>query len=147
MTAPLDLPALEQLVGRVVVGVRRVLYVLRGLNTSTAGPIELTFAGGSAVVLDAGSDGEALAVSTRRWIDPFAPPLSPENQRYVETSGKWTAFDVSDQEPYAALVGATVDSVEPILTSRGKLIGASIRAGATVLRAKVEADELSVDVN
>lgn len=147
MSGPVDPTPLEPLVGRVVVGVRRVLYVLRGRNTSAAGPIELTFADGSAVVLDAGSDGEALAVSTERWIDPFVPPLSAENQRYVEASGKWTAFDVSDQEPWAALVGATVDSVEPILTSRDKLIGASIRVGAAVLRAKVEADELSVDVN
>jgi hypothetical protein len=130
----------------VIVSVRRVLYCLRGDIVSGAGPIELVFSDGSVVVLDAGSDGEELAQSTSCWVDAFAPPLSAENQRFVDESGKWTAFDVSGQAPYSRLVGAAVEGVEVHVTPSGKVVGTTIRAGNVVVRAEVEADDLIVDV-
>ena len=36
------------------------------------------------------------------------------NREYVAQSGKWTAFDVSDESPYDALIGARVDAIEPM---------------------------------
>jgi hypothetical protein len=127
-------------------GVRRIWYVLGGEILSTAGPLELRFADESAVVLNAGPDGEALAMDTSRWVDPFAPPLSPENEQFVASSGKWTSFDVSDEEPYARVVGGTVDRVDPQMTPEGKLVGIGILAGPTIIRAVVGADELNVEV-
>jgi hypothetical protein len=146
MTPTSSTSSLQQFVGKLITGVRRVWYVLRDDVNDSAGPIEIAFADGSAVVLDAGPDGEALAISTARWVDPFEPPLSPENEQYVEASGRWTAFDVSGQAPYSALVGVALDGVEPHVNPGGKLIGATMRAGTTVVRAEVEGDEISVDV-
>lgn len=138
--------SLRLLAGKKIAAVRRVWYVLRTDVRDSVGAIEFAFADGSAVVLDAGPDGEALAVSAGRWVDHFAPPLSPENERYVEASGKWTAFDVSDQAPYSDLVGVIVEYVEPHLNPEGKLIGATIHAGTSVVRAEVAGDEIAVDV-
>ena len=146
MKFPSTESSLFQLVGKSITGVRRIHYVLRGEVNDSAGPIEIAFVDGSAVVLDAGPDGEALAVAPSLWVDPFAPPLSPENERYVGSSGKWTAFDVSSKSPYTALIGAEVDAVEPHLSPEGRLVGATIRAGETVVRAEVEGDEISIDV-
>jgi len=139
-------PSLPHLHGKVIVGVRRVWYCLRDDVTSTVGPIELSFTDGSVVRLDVGPDGEALAIATSAWVDPFAPPLSTENELFVETSGKWSAFDVSGQAPYSKLVGAAIAEVKPHYTPNGKPVGATIHAGSAVVRANVDADELVVDV-
>jgi hypothetical protein len=138
---------LTEIAGRVIVGVRRVCYVLRGDVTSTAGPLELSFADGSTLVLDAGPDGEALAVSTKPWVDPFASPLSSDNERYVGISGKWASFDVSREARYSGLLKMPVDGVEPHLTADGKVVGATIQAGSVVVRVEVGADELHVDLD
>ncbi len=146
MTRTSSESSLRQLLGKPITGVRRIWYVLGDDVKDSTGPIEFAFVDGSAVVLDAGPDGEALVISMARWADPFDPPVSPENERFIETSGKWTAFDVSTQAAYAALIGAEVDAVEPQLNPDGKLIGATVRAGITVLRAEVDGDEISIDV-
>ncbi len=51
--------------------------------TGDGGPLELTFADGTVVVLDAGGDGESLVVLTGPWKDPFKEPVSEENRVYV----------------------------------------------------------------
>ena len=146
MTSPSPASSLQQLVGKPITGVRRIWYVHKGAVNESSGPLEISFADGLAVVLDAGPDGEALSVSTDRWVDPFGSHLSPENERYVEVSGKWTAFDVAERPPYSGLVGAVLENVEPHVNPEGKLIGATLRAGRTVVRAEVAGDEIAVDV-
>jgi hypothetical protein len=96
--------------------------------------------------LDAGPDGESLAIRRSRWKDPFAEPLSLENRAFVERSGKWTAFDVSNDPLYRELVGQAVSSVEPLLTQTGKVKGATLFTSGGALRSEVEADDLKVDV-
>jgi hypothetical protein len=138
--------ALTDTVGKVIVGIRRIRYVVSGNIVSTSGPIELVFRDGSAVTLDAGPDGEALAVSDSRWKDPFEEPLSRENRSFVEQSGKWTAFDVSTEPPYREIIGQTVERVKPLLTPAGKVKGATLFTSAGGLRSEVEADDLKVEV-
>jgi hypothetical protein len=133
--------------GRVLSAVRRIWYVLDGDITSNARPIELTFRDGSTVGLDAGSDGEKLAVRNTPWQDPFREPLTRKNHDYVEKSGKWTAFDVSSKFPYDRLIGLPVVAVEPLVTPSGKIYGATMRTVAGAIRAEVAADELWVDVD
>lgn len=132
--------------GKVISIIRRIWYVLHGEVSSASGPIELSFSDGSAILLDAGPDGETLSVSEQPWRDPFEGQLSQENEMYIRQSGKWTAFDVSGEAPYARLIGRAVEGVEPHLSPDGKPIGVTLRAGNGVLRAEVEADELHVDV-
>jgi hypothetical protein len=137
---------LSSLQGRVVKQIRKVRYTLRGKVTSDAGPIEITFTDDSIVLLDAGPDGEALAVKLTAWVDYFAEPLSIENRRFVEQSGKWAAFDVSDQEPYSRFIKERVGQVIPIRTVENKIKGVTLATAQCSFRVEIEADEVSVDI-
>jgi hypothetical protein len=138
---------LAETIGKVIAGIRRIRYVVGGQVISPRGAIELTFNEGSTVTLDAGPDGEAMAVRDSRWTDPFEEPLSRANRAFVEQSGKWTAFDVSTEPPYRELIGQTVDRVEPLLSPSGKVRGATIFTPAGTVHIEVEADDLSVRVS
>jgi hypothetical protein len=111
---------LSSLQGSVIQRIQRIRYVFKGNVTSDEGPIEISFADGSIVWLDAGPDGEALRIMTAAWIDYFAEPLSIENRKFVEQSGKWTAFDVSAENPYSRFIGERIVQVIPIRTARGR---------------------------
>jgi hypothetical protein len=143
VTDELTLARLAALRDRTVNRIRRIRYLAGGQVTTENGPIELTLADGHAVWLDAGPDGEALAVEAGAWPDPFAPPLSPENEEFVARSGKWTAFDVSGDPPYERLVGSRVTAVAPVRTD-GKVTGSRIVTTAGSLYIEVAGDELTV---
>jgi hypothetical protein len=135
--------SLTDVIGSYITRVRRVHYVYRGVPDTDFGPLELTFDGGRVVLLDNAADGETLRVWTEPWEDPFAGPLSEENRAFVETSGKWTAFDISAVGAFAAFIGDVLASVEPVLAGTGKVTGMILRtSGGGVIRVDVEADEL-----
>ena len=90
--------------------------MVRDRVTSDSGPIEITFADGSVALLDAGADGEALRVKPAAWTDYFAEPLTSENREFIERCGKWTSFDVTNQEPYSRLINELVLEVMPVRT-------------------------------
>lgn len=137
---------LSNLRDRIISKVQRILYVLRGTVAAEKGAIEITFRDGYTVFLDAASDGETLAVKPFAWIDRFTEPLSLENRKFVEQSGKWTAFDVSGQPPYSHLIAEPVREVTPIRTPDNKVKGATIRSANGTINVEVEADEVFVDV-
>ena len=140
-----DVPfTLARTVGETIVGIRRMHYVFQGVTDESGGPLEVTLDGGGVFWLDAGPDGEVLKVKWERWEDPFLEPMTPVNREFVATSGKWTAFDVSDVAPYSAFVGATVHGAMPVSLPNGKVVGVIFETSAGVLRADVEADELYV---
>jgi hypothetical protein len=138
--------ALYDLTGKVVVGIRRMLYVHKGSIKGSAGPLELTFSDGTSTVFDAGADGESLTVVGGVWIDPFEGPLTEENRTFVETSGRWTPFNMEARVPYSRMIGSRVDQVEAVETPSGKVVGARLRMGDLVLLVTVDSDELLVDV-
>jgi hypothetical protein len=140
------LTVLFELPGHFICKVQRILYVLKGEVAAENGPIEITFTGGPTVLLDAAPDGEALAVRPSAWTDPFADPLSVENREFVERSGKWTAFDVSEQVPYSHLIAEQVSEVIPVRTLDNKIKGATIKTAHCAIHVEIEADEVSVDV-
>lgn len=131
--------------GRNVTTVRRVRYELAGTLRSDNGPLEITF-DDSAIVLQPASDGELLAIESQAWTDPFAAPLSTENEEYVRTHGKWTAFDISKESPYDRLIGTQVELILPISNPGGAIVGLEVTFELAVLRVEVEADELLVDL-
>jgi hypothetical protein len=137
---------LSSLEGRVACRIRRIRYVVRGEVMPDTGPIEFSFTDGSIVLLDAGPDGEALAVRAAAWIDHFAEPLSIENRQFVEQSGKWTAFDVSAQKPYSRLIGEQIGQVIPIRTLENKIKGVALTTRESTVRVEIEADEVTVDI-
>lgn len=57
------------------------------------------------------NQGERLAVDEHAWVDPFESDLDEANREFVARSGKWTAFDVSDEAPYDAFIGVRVDAI------------------------------------
>lgn len=131
--------------GAVIQSMRRVWFVFLGHIAKEMGPVEVNFHNGSTILLDAAADGEALLVATQPWSNPFQPPLSDENARFVEKCGKWSAFDVSSCPFYQRLIGAVVDDFEWQLTPSGRIKGVTLRAGEASLRVEVEADEVYVD--
>lgn len=98
------------------------------------------------MVLDACGDGESLSVTAGTWSDPFEEPLSEENRAYVEKSGKWTVFEVSDNDPLRRVIGGRVVRVDEIKNPWQKVVGAQIRVGDTTVKVIVDSDELVVDV-
>lgn len=134
--------SLTDVIGSRITRVRRVHYVYRGVPDTDFGPLELTF-GDRVVLLDNASDGEELRIRTEPWEDPFVEPLSEEDRAFVETSGKWTVFDVSTAGAFASFTGDVLTSVEPVLAGTGKVTGMILRtSGGGVVRVDVEADEL-----
>ena len=141
------LAALHDLADRRLRRLRRIHYQFRGDVDTTTGPIELTFDDGSVLLLDAGPDGESLGVGHEAWLDPFRPPLSAENRDYVDRFGKWTAFDVTDESPYATLIGQRVVAVDVRPSRRPDVaIGVVLRLQTAAIVVKVEGDELSVSL-
>lgn len=125
--------------------VRRVHYVYAGHADTDFGPVELTV-GERTFVFDAGADGEALRISEGPWVDPFAEPLSEENRRFVEESGKWAAFDMSPTPTWAAFVGKPLCEATALADTTGKVVGIILRIGdGGLVRLGVMADELFVD--
>lgn len=139
-------PELAGLTGQRVARLRRIFYVFRGAVDSLYAPLEITFLDGVIVWFDSGGDGESLKVRFEEWEDIFLEPLSEENREYVARFGKQTAFDVSDQPPYADLIGQLIVDVRPQSTSPGKLTGVTFVTESHVLHAFVGPDELIVEV-
>lgn len=141
-----ELISLFGLNGRTICRIRRIRYVLRGEVISSDGPMEFSFTDDFIVLLDAGPDGEALAVKAAAWTDHFAEPLSNDNREFVEQSGKWTAFDVSAQEPYLRLVGEPIQQVVPVRTPENKISGVALTTPAATLRVETQGDQVTVDI-
>lgn len=102
--------------------------------------LEIHFEDASVVYFKGASDGERLAIYPEPWEDPFAEPLSPENREFVRESGKWTKFDVSDQDSYAGFIGKKVIMVESIHNDVGNLAGVALFAPDGVIQFFIDGD-------
>lgn len=138
--------ALTAAVDATIVAVRRMFYVLGTDVDRTEGPIEFTFHDGSTLLLDAGHDGEELRIRAARWRDPFEPLVDPVNIEYVAASGKYTAFDVTGEQPYAGLAGARVEAVSVVALADGRPRAATLYLDEGVVKVETLADELLVTV-
>lgn len=142
-----DLTILETCVGRRLTGMRRVRYIHHGSVYSDRGILELSFEAAEPVLVDAGADGETLAVRRGPWVDPFAEPLSEVNREFVERSGKWTAFVIGRGDKLGRIIGRTLDHVEPQSNWTGQICGARLFFGPLMLVAMVGVDELIVSLD
>ncbi|UGT56128.1 hypothetical protein [Nocardia asteroides] len=136
--------ALNAAVDGTIVAVRRMFYVLGDDVDRSEGPIEFTFHDGSTLLLDAGVDGAELRIGAAPWRDPFEPLVDPVNIEYVANSGKYTAFDVTDEPPYDALTGRRVDAVSVLPLPDGRPRAATLYLGEGMVKAESIADELIV---
>ncbi|MDO3649477.1 hypothetical protein [Nocardia mangyaensis] len=136
--------ALNAAVDATIVAVRRMFYVLGDDIDRTEGPIEFTFHTGATLLLDAGVDGTELRIGAAPWRDPFEPLVDPVNIEYVAISGKYTAFDVTDEPPYDRLLGRRVDAVSVVPLPDGRPRAATLYLGEALVKAESIADELIV---
>lgn len=158
---------LERLVGKTIRSVRRVFYTFGEIVQRNEGPLQLEFGDGSVILFQSGSNGQDLVVELEQWRDPFAGKLTPENRTYIEQYGKWSLFDVSDEDPYAGLCGNRVLHVQAIDLQEqseaegfpideavakgwdidfGTVVGVLLSVDGLVIRAESIMDELRVDV-
>lgn len=149
---------LRWMVGRLVQSVRRIWYVGPDGRLTDEGPVEIGFADGAAVVLCCGSDGQSLRVTEGPWADAFAPPLDADNDEFVRTSGKWTAFNVSDVPPYSHLIGEPVREVVPMVSGPVQdtvtrvwgetwISGLDVVTDAATLSVRIDGDETEVSAH
>ena len=133
-------------IGDTVSRVSRLRYqvgddIVSGANE---GAVEITLGHGTTLYCESGPDGETIRIQDTPWVDPFAGPLSPENEEYVRTSGKWTKQDVSDEKPFAELIGRRVVDVAPMTGTTGKQYGLVLNVSGYLLALYANADELRV---
>lgn len=129
----------------VVTRVRRIFYVSDDEVDREYGPVELAFSDGTAVLFDAGADGEELAVWRGAWRDPFAEPLSEVNRLFVHEHGKWTAFDISVEPSPALLIGKPITGYDETRTENGKLTGVTLYSTDVRLSIETHTDELNAE--
>lgn len=143
----------QDLLGKTVVGIRRILYVYQGAVTKDEGALELSFHDGSTALFDTTGNGN-MQVTSQPWVDPFVLPLSPENAIYVDTHGKWTAFDLTSEPPANALIERQVSAYAEIVTDQsgqvhcppGQCLAASIAFGDVLVRVwNWGADEIHIE--
>jgi len=133
-------------VGDTVSRVSRLRYqvgddIVSGANE---GAVEITFGNGGTLFCESGPDGDTIRTQDTPWVDPFAGPLSPENEEYVRTSGKWTRYDVSGEKPFADLIGRRVADIAPVTGTTGKRYGLVLNVSGYLLALYANADELRV---
>lgn len=134
--------------GDAVARISRLRYEVGGEVTSDPadGAVEMVFTAGGTLFCDTGADGDSLTVQDFAWTDPFAGPLSPENEEFVRTSGKWVRHDVSTEPPFVDLIGRKLFDVAPIVGSHGKLYGLLLDISGYKLVIHAPADEVHVSM-
>ncbi|HEY3689576.1 MAG TPA: hypothetical protein VGL46_04655 [Pseudonocardiaceae bacterium] len=109
--------------GDTLAGVRRIHHTAGETVERSVGAVEFRFESGRVLFMDSGPDGESLRMSAEEWVDPFEGNMTPENVEFVRQSGKLTAFDMSNEEPFASLIGTKVVDLAPMMALSDKVIG------------------------
>jgi hypothetical protein len=132
--------------GDAVARISRLLYEIGGEVTSNPadGAVEIVFAGGGVLFCDTGPDGDSLQLQDFAWTDPLAEPLSPENEEFVRTSGKWVRHDVSTEPPFADLIGEKLFDIALMVGSTGRLHGLLLDVSGPKFLIYAIADEVHV---
>ena len=136
---------LESQIGRSIATIRRVFYVHKGVVNRAEGPLELTCQDGSCLLLEPAGNAYDLRAEESPWIEIFGEPLSPENAEFVARSGKWTAFDVSSEDPYAQLIGHPIEQVEFVQDEDDTILGVILQCHSTWVLALSANDDLIVE--
>ena len=144
MDDPGEQPGIDTLtpmVGRRIARIEQVFYVFKGAVDRSDCVLQLRMDDGSVVHFATGADGASLRVVVGSWVDPFPEPLSEENRAYVESHGKWTAFDTSATPEMAPLDGQIVRRVLPIRDQAGLRRGVQLDLGDEQVTYVVDGDE------
>lgn len=113
---------LDDAIGQRIIRFNRIFYEYQGKIDQSSGELEIVFERFT-ILFGCFSDGQTLAVSEGRWIDSFQEPLSPENRNYVQTHGKWTRFDVSQEPAFSPLIQTELETYRLLENVFGILAG------------------------
>ncbi len=103
--------------------------------------LEIVYNKDSFFRLSSASDGERVTIHRSPWIDPFTEPVSLENQRYINESGKWRLFVVNDHPLYASIIGKNIKKIQKIINKFGVLAGLAFTFDNKTLCYCVDCDE------
>lgn len=140
MASDVDFSALERVLGKQLIGASRIVYEHDGAVETSRGDLELVFSGGDVVLFEVGGDGERLRIQEEAWQDPFAPPLSAENEEFVRKSGKYVRLDARAVGP-ALPVGESLVRYRAIRNHFGSVAGVRLEFDGSAVRFLVEGDE------
>ena len=133
-------PMVEQRLQRI----RRMHFTLGGAVERGNGAVELTFERKNPIMLAVGADGESLRIVDGAWVDPFAPPLSDENEQWIATHGKWDVFDASEEPEYSGIVGGSLSAFWSLKTRVDRLCGVRLHFTNGTLDVVCNGDEVFV---
>ena len=133
--------------GSRITGVRRVRYVFEGSVGDEHGPLELT-----STITAFFASTRAPMVRSSTWTRPSgwihsSNPLSVENRQFVLASGKWTAFDVSEEMPYASMIGQRVWEARLVMLTNAELVGVVFTLDSAEISAMTGPDDLRVHIS
>lgn len=130
--------------GRAIASLSVLVYEQGGELSWEDTPLQISFACGNVLFLDSMPNGEELRVQLTAWQDPFAGNLTPENQEFVGSYGKWKVIDISTVEPYRSLIGQVIKEINPIVNQFGTFSGVQFGFESTKLYFIVEFDECHI---
>jgi hypothetical protein len=139
----MDLSALEGVVGKRLVTANRIAYEFDGAVDVSCGALELRFEGGEIVFLRCAADGERMMLEQVAWHDPFAAPLSPDNEAFVQNSGKYIRVDTAAAPP-SLTIGDELSRYALIRNRFGTCAGVRLEFVRRPVRFLVQCDEAYV---
>jgi len=109
----LSLPS-EFPIGSRLSKIRRALFVHGADLDGSVGELELSFDNGQVFSVGVAGNGESLAIEPHAWAEHFPEPVSPENQEFLWSSGKWEILDLgASLWSYRQYVGQKLIDVVP----------------------------------
>lgn len=137
---------LVALVGCSVQVIARRFYTLGPEVDDTRGALHLAFSSDRVLNVDTAADW-TLVLADEPWVEPFREPLSDDNRRFIEAGGRWTAHDVSAQEPYRDLVGSRLASYACTTNGYNEWKGLDLRFEDGLLLRAIAGSELAIEVS
>jgi hypothetical protein len=125
----------------------RLKYEVNGrIVSGNDGSVEIVFDDGALLRVDSGPSGDTVRLRDDPWSDPFSGQLSRENEEFVRKAGKWTRFDMSDDEQFADLIGRDISDIAPVSGSGSerKLYGVVLNVSGDLVALYCAADQLRV---
>lgn len=132
---------LKSSVGKTIKSSSRVFYAYKGQVDTSEGPLQIEFTDDSIILLRVAGDGETFIAEKEHWKDPFEGKLDEENLEFIEKSGKAALFDVSNSEPYLALVNSVIEQCYPIIDQFNNICGVQVQTSSTMFNFVIQADE------
>ena len=132
---------LFNLVGRRLRGLARIHFCYGNQCDREDGPLEISFHDGVTVIMKSGGGGDFLVVEQEPWRDVLNGWSAEAISKHISEVGAYRRFDVTREAGYVGSGAEKLVGVLPIESKFGRLIGAEMLFGCTVVTMYCAADE------